>query len=836
MKMLIVAMALIVTTDAPIGASTPALRIDGAVSAPADSLGGVELMQSTPQQPSSTAAPPVSEAAPEETLRRVCPAIAPMVRRVGEDFIASADYDGDGKEDASRVLKDGSWLIDYASDGFGFWSGVYEYEIETKLLPKFAEPLPGDYNGDCKMDLGARDIDGALYISLAAADGFGEWTRADPLREFCSQYDSRDACQRGMYFFTGDFDGDNRADRAAKNDRGEWSIDFSGNGFDARKWDATYAGYGDRTALPVPGDYDGDRVADMAVKTSAGLWLVDMSGNGRGQPRDRVYPGFGGPNFLPVPADYDGDGRTDFATRDADNWYIDFSANGRADAGWDEIRPGFGRNDRFVPAPADYDGDKKADLASVMVAGQWLIDFSSNGRGSWDTYWDPDAHVPVGVGIRQLASEFDARWMSAKAEEKLHKPACDHIYARTDAAVWFVHEWFVALARMYRKTRDIKYADKMYEYASCMLLHRDDRHPGPRSDDTVHRPEANPLDQIRNRRGLPGWGARSLNVANLHRIEEATSALYARSLATFARLVLESPELQQRYGTEAIVFTNAALDTALFFIQEQFQFVRDGAYTIAHLTYPARTAFVEADCKREFDLRVIRDGADASAETKARTLQQYQNCKGGVGLAGKVKPYNYTRAFGMAFIEIARALDTPYYRAHGRDPRATLARSLLPLMVARIQRGVARDRKLVGNRYNWQYKPGEPDSDSEDFDHAGITLQFLELLYDSLTRMKQMSTEPILFDCVSKAPFNCEDVKRYANTFLYMTRTGDISEFVDGTRPNAKHNYECLSYSWLEVADRRVYDRCHEMVLRLTHGFQPSLTIGSHAALLVGQR
>jgi subtilisin family serine protease len=84
----------------------------------------------------------------------------------------------------------------------------------------------------------------------------------------------------------------------------------------------------------------------------------------------------------PVPKDYDGDHRADISIKANDGrWLIDYASNGFGS--WDAVYTGFGGTDS-VAAPADFDGDGKADLSVKANNGNWSIDYSGNGFGSID--------------------------------------------------------------------------------------------------------------------------------------------------------------------------------------------------------------------------------------------------------------------------------------------------------------------------------------------------------------------------------------------------------------------------------------------------------------------
>lgn len=183
-----------------------------------------------------------------------------------------------------------------------------------------------------------------------------------------------------------DYDGDGLADWSIKDFSGAWTIDYSSNGFNG--YDATFFGYGGSSNLPVPADYDGDGLADLSVKSnSGGTWNIDYASNGFGV-WDATYFGYGNADNRPVPADYDGDGRADLSVKSNTSgfWNIDYAANGYGT--WDASFPGYGGAEN-IPVPAQYDTfDFKADLAvwtaSGPFQGNFNIDWSFNGFGTWD--------------------------------------------------------------------------------------------------------------------------------------------------------------------------------------------------------------------------------------------------------------------------------------------------------------------------------------------------------------------------------------------------------------------------------------------------------------------
>jgi hypothetical protein len=301
----------------------------------------------------------------------------PAARGAGA-YIVPGDYDGDRRVDAAVKGDDGVWRIDVAANGFGSWD---------QFVPggggATSAAAAADYEGDGRAGLSIRTAAQVWWIDHAS-NGLGLW-------------DAQHAVTDTSPPLPADYDGDGRADLAVRiwaiftapqpsaPSPAFWAIDYAVNGFGA--WDASIVMIVDDT-IPVPADYDGDGRADLADKSSAGVWRIDYASNGFGA-WDVVLGGYGGTDAHPVPADYDGDRRADLSVKaDNGNWYIDYASNGFGV--WNAIYGGYGWADA-IPVPADYDGDGRADLAIRKDDGVWHVDYRSNGFGAWDHIWDPDS-------------------------------------------------------------------------------------------------------------------------------------------------------------------------------------------------------------------------------------------------------------------------------------------------------------------------------------------------------------------------------------------------------------------------------------------------------------
>ncbi|MEI3791539.1 MULTISPECIES: FG-GAP repeat domain-containing protein [unclassified Chryseobacterium] len=178
------------------------------------------------------------------------------------DIAAPADYDGDGITDMAVKTAGGSWLIDYAKDGFNGWEETYTgYGDDTN------HPVPADYDGDGKADLSIKNDTGYWNIDYSH-DGYDLSANG---------WDYSGSQRGGITSIPApvDYDGDGITDIAVKTASGIWYIDYAYNGFNG--WDENYSGYGDATNHPVPADYDGDGKADLSIKNDAGYWNIDYS-------------------------------------------------------------------------------------------------------------------------------------------------------------------------------------------------------------------------------------------------------------------------------------------------------------------------------------------------------------------------------------------------------------------------------------------------------------------------------------------------------------------------------------------------------------------------------
>lgn len=144
---------------------------------------------------------------------------------------------------------------------------------------------PGDLSGDGKGDLLGRDSSGKLYVFR----GYGDGLRLAGRQLVGSGWNAYNAIVGA-----GDFSGDGRADIVARDASGTLYL-YKGTGNAAKPFAAKVTigtGWGQYTQLASPGDMDGDGRADLLAVNSAGT-AYRYSATGTGQFKARVSIGSG---------------------------------------------------------------------------------------------------------------------------------------------------------------------------------------------------------------------------------------------------------------------------------------------------------------------------------------------------------------------------------------------------------------------------------------------------------------------------------------------------------------------------------------------------------------
>jgi hypothetical protein len=278
------------------------------------------------------------------------------------------DVDGDGKRDFTifRSWSHPTWLSRMIPQ-VSSTNNVYNqsYPLPTKQMGNGAAtdiPLPGDFDGDKKMDPG-------MYTP-AIQGGTATWRI--PLTSGAPEQ----VTYLGAYGdkpIVGDFDGDGKADPTVYSpSTGMWKTYFS-SGIPA--YTIFHGGWGED--IPMTGDYNNDGKSDYALyRPSAGAWYIYFSpATNSGSPGSLFTKMVGTVGDIPLSGDHDGDGKYDPSVYrpSTGEWFVLQSANNYAvkvmhHGGWSGD----------VPIYGDFDGDGKADPGIFRaISNTWYVNLTT---------------------------------------------------------------------------------------------------------------------------------------------------------------------------------------------------------------------------------------------------------------------------------------------------------------------------------------------------------------------------------------------------------------------------------------------------------------------------
>ena len=239
---------------------------------------------------------------------------------------AQADWSGDSNGDVLAVASDGR-LLQYRGNGTGGFVAGGGQPIGAGWGAFTALFTSGDFSGDGRADLLARQSDGALL--MYRGDGEGGFVTGTGER-----------IGSGWQSFTallgpGDWSGDGKADILARTEAGALLM-YRGDGdsgFLGGKAEQIGSGWQGFTALLTPGDWSGDDKPDLLARAQDGRLLM-YRGNGTGGfATGAAEPiGAGWQNFTALTAggDFNGDREPDILARAEDGALLLYRANGSA--------------------------------------------------------------------------------------------------------------------------------------------------------------------------------------------------------------------------------------------------------------------------------------------------------------------------------------------------------------------------------------------------------------------------------------------------------------------------------------------------------------------------
>lgn len=199
------------------------------------------------------------------------------------------DFNGDGRADVLAREASTAILWLYPGNGRGGW--LPRVKVGTGWGTFSAILGPGDFNGDQKVDVLARETaTGALW--LYPGNGRGGWLPRVKVGSGWNAFNT--------VLGSGDINGDGTADVLARESAtgALWLYPGSGRG----GWLPRVklgTGWNGMTALAAPGDFNGDRTPDVLARDAAGtLWFYGRNGNSAWFPRVAVGSGWNSINAI----------------------------------------------------------------------------------------------------------------------------------------------------------------------------------------------------------------------------------------------------------------------------------------------------------------------------------------------------------------------------------------------------------------------------------------------------------------------------------------------------------------------------------------------------------
>ena len=204
-------------------------------------------------------------------------------------LLAPGDWSGDGRPDLLTRTAEGALLMYRGNGRGGFLSGRRE-PIGSGWQPFTALLTPRDWNGDRKPDLLARDAAGTLFLYRGNGRGGFVTGQREPIGSGWQGFTA--------LFGGGDFSGDGKPDLLARDADGLLFM-YRGNGrggFVTGQREQIGSGWQGFTALFGGGDFSGDGRQDIVARDADGL-LFMYRGNGRGGfvtgQREQIGSGWG---------------------------------------------------------------------------------------------------------------------------------------------------------------------------------------------------------------------------------------------------------------------------------------------------------------------------------------------------------------------------------------------------------------------------------------------------------------------------------------------------------------------------------------------------------------
>ena len=305
-------------------------------------------------------------------------------------YVAAGDFNRDGKLDLAIANAGGNTVSILLNNSSGGFSYTYSYSVIPSSYSRAI--IPGDFNGDGKLDLAVACNLGSINISILQGNGNGTFESAVNYGAGASP----------EFITAGDFNNDGRLDLAVANYFGSnVSVLLNSSAFDPAGAFAPPVNYG-AGGFPrsvTAADFNGDGRLDMAVVNYLDITVSILLGDGAGVfAQAGNYGMMGYPNYVTT-GDFNGDGRLDLAVVGAYRpgvYYVGYvsvllgNGDGTFQTPVSYTGGSSAWSNAFSVAIGDYDRDGKLDLAVASLLDSYLSVLLGNGDGTFQTpvnYW-----------------------------------------------------------------------------------------------------------------------------------------------------------------------------------------------------------------------------------------------------------------------------------------------------------------------------------------------------------------------------------------------------------------------------------------------------------------
>ena len=252
--------------------------------------------------------------------------------------------------------------------------GVDLTQLSFSIQPPAPSLRLNYFKGDSKTDVIARDSTGELWL-YPSTRYYSIWDTRIDLGPGWNTMTS--------IVTPGEFNGDGKADLIARDTGGElWLYPGTGTGDWFRRV-SLGSGWNVMTSIVGPGDFNGDGKPDLIARDSSGeLWLYPNNGAGDWHTRIDLGPGWNIMSSILAPGDFNEDGKVDLLARDTSGGFWLYPGNGSNE--WlTRISLGSGWNGlTALTAPGDLNFDARPDVVARDTSGNlWL--YPNNGAGDW---------------------------------------------------------------------------------------------------------------------------------------------------------------------------------------------------------------------------------------------------------------------------------------------------------------------------------------------------------------------------------------------------------------------------------------------------------------------